>query len=174
MRDAVASLTEKYQRLVALRRAPPSAEPPTEAMRALAARWPGALRELDRLPIEALEARLAALAAADPEAPPRWVLRDDAWHRTMAAALRARALLRGARHPDPARCEAIAKALDPDAPDPAFVSAVAAPPAGRLGWVVAAALAPRFGVSPEALWQEVAPSHDPARRERVAGRASRT
>lgn len=52
-------LVEKYAELRALRT---TAEPdPRPRLRALAARFPGALRELDALPLEEIDARLAAL-----------------------------------------------------------------------------------------------------------------
>ena len=58
-------LLEKYTEIVRLRDAPGrgALPDPTPALRALAARFPGALRELDRLSRPALNAIVAALSA---------------------------------------------------------------------------------------------------------------
>ena len=65
----IRELVTKYEYMVALRRAhneakadPAFVEPdPRPHMRSLAARWPGALRELDQLPLATLAQRLAEL-----------------------------------------------------------------------------------------------------------------
>lgn len=59
----------------------------TPRMRALAARFPGALRELDRLPTPLLEARLVALQGGLSE---RWMHLQCAFHTTLSEILRRR------------------------------------------------------------------------------------
>lgn len=62
----VRPLRAKYAEMLALRRAHDAGEAgdPTPRLRALAARFPGALRELDELPMQELERRVAYLEAA--------------------------------------------------------------------------------------------------------------
>ncbi len=88
-------LREKYATLEALRVArrahtPGSrSEVPREALRALAARFPGALRELERLPLALITARHAELAeVARGLAPePLWAEAQRRYHRTLRRAL---------------------------------------------------------------------------------------
>lgn len=101
------------------------------AMRALAAEFPGALRELDLLGLPELERRLACLGAPtlDPEREP-WVAWIGAYHALMQAAL----ALRGPSPP----------AQPPPVADEIFLRDVQQPPQGRLSAAVLQALARRF------------------------------
>lgn len=80
-------LREKYAELRALRTDASGADP-TRRMRALAARFPGALREIDALPLETIDARLRALDAVLAGAPEaEWMRIAAAFHVAMRAAL---------------------------------------------------------------------------------------
>jgi hypothetical protein len=84
----VSRLTDKYAEILALRDAHARGEDPPdlrERLRALASRYPGALRELDRLPREVIVQRLAALA--ENELAP-WMVAMDRYHRWLRVALR--------------------------------------------------------------------------------------
>jgi hypothetical protein len=135
--EALRALARKYQRLSALRiRRDAGATPPTrDELRALAAEFPGCLRELDTLGAGELARRTAVCAAIaagdDPELEP-WIAWIDANHALVRRALAAR----GAR----------ARGEVPRAGDDDFTRAILAPPAGRMGVVVFRTLAARFGV----------------------------
>lgn len=161
-------LRRKYDLLVALREGTqPGAR---ETLRALAAEFPGALRELDALPLEALRARRAAVD--DAPAPP-WVPWIAAYHGLMRVTLALKRALPARGALDDARVTALAAAAMGawgDALDEAFVRAVHRPPRGRLGPLVFAALGERFGVDPAAIWQALFPT---ARADRFEPRAGR-
>jgi hypothetical protein len=65
-RAELVALAEKYETLAALRRARERGEPAPEksAIQSLAARFPGALYELDTLPLEVIDERASALRRA--------------------------------------------------------------------------------------------------------------
>jgi hypothetical protein len=63
-RDDLASLRVKYEEMLRLRQDASGADP-RRAMAALASRYPGALREIDELPLAALRSRVDELAAAE-------------------------------------------------------------------------------------------------------------
>lgn len=92
-------LSAKYAEILALRDAHTAgSDPPDvrERLRALASRFPGALRELDRSDRAAIVARLDALDAVlcgAPLAP--WMLATDRVHRWLRVALRRRHVFRG-------------------------------------------------------------------------------
>ena len=128
------ALARKYERLAALRtRRDGEGAPATrDELRALAAEFPGCLRELDTLGPAELARRTTVCAAVVAGAPPEpWMDWIDGYHALMRRALEAR----GAR----ARGEA------PDAADD-FGHAVLSPPGGRMGVVILRTLAARFGV----------------------------
>jgi hypothetical protein len=91
----VARLRSKYVELLGLRDAHARGEEPPDLrarLRALAAAYPGALRELDRLPRAAIVARLAELegcSAGAPLAP--WMLACDRVHHWLRVGLAMRA-----------------------------------------------------------------------------------
>jgi hypothetical protein len=145
-----AALARKYAALVDLRRRRDGGGDPDGggALKALAAEFPGCLRELDTLgPVE-LERRARACSdvargAVPPEPWMEWIA---GYH----------ALLRGAfavRAPPPAATGRDLETLAARATGAAgvpldgnFVAAVLAPPGGRVGVVVLRVLAARFGV----------------------------
>lgn len=155
-----ADLARKYTKLLRLRDGTSAFD--AGELRALAREFPGALRELDALPIEELVRRreLAERAhgcATRPDPLLDWM---RSYHATMRLALGLRARLGAERAPCPrvvdellaaaaaslesARCAA-------DFVDADFVQAVARPPRGRLNALVFARLADRFGAAPSAI-----------------------
>lgn len=149
--EALPALTEKYRRIAALRSADERAPP--ETLRALASEFPGALRELDSLPLPVIEARIVGLARAlsttTIEPWMEWML---AYHALMRAAL---ALKRQFASElgfdlDLERATQIAQGLKlglSASAGAAFVREVARPPGGRLNRVIFQLLECAFGVS---------------------------
>jgi hypothetical protein len=86
-----AALRDKYQRMLALRAAEEAGEARDGlAIRALAAYYPGALRELDRAPLQILRGRLALLESPVTDALPDWAEPTLTWHRQLRWALEVR------------------------------------------------------------------------------------
>jgi hypothetical protein len=149
--DARAALARKYATLVALRRRRDAGGDAAGggALRALAAEFPGCLRELDTLGLPELERRAHACADADIDEP--WIAWISAYHALMRAAFAVRA---------PERAGAASSAAE--AADEAFVAAVLAPPEGRIGVVVLRALAKRFGVPAATIATTLFPARRPS------------
>ncbi|HEY4393467.1 MAG TPA: hypothetical protein VGP64_05375 [Polyangia bacterium] len=131
---ALGALARKYARLSAWRdRRDAAAFPATrDELRALAAEFPGCLRELDTLGAAELGRRASACAAAaaDAAAAEPWMSWIDGYHALVRRALAAR--------------EARARGTPPA--DDTFERAILAPPGGRMGVVIMRALAQRFGL----------------------------
>jgi hypothetical protein len=89
-----AELRAKYEEMLALRRTDDGSYDPRARMAALAARFPGALREIDTLPLDEIEHRIEALTQAerDPIHSARWMIAQSRFHALTRAALRARSL----------------------------------------------------------------------------------
>ena len=122
-----------------------SAGPTARAeLRAFAAEWPGALKELDTLPTDEIEQRVQLCAEGADEPWMAWSLR---YHELMRAAL---ALRRGER----------ATLVDEE-----FGRAVERPPHGRLNVVVFAALAREFDVTAREIWDALFPRRGRAPRD---------
>jgi hypothetical protein len=159
--EMVAVLREKYREIKRLRTvdaehvARGHAHDPKPEMAALARRFPGALRELDELPMAQIDARLTALDGALAEQRvPEWAALQVAYHGTYRFALRIkrRAARKGALD-DTALQHAIDTLLararaepddgEPDEPcvsdfDAAELRAILRPASGRLQpWVLA-------------------------------------
>lgn len=184
---AFAALERKYRALLAIRRdAAAGRRAPRAVLRALAAEFPGALRELDNLPERALEERAAALeeAARDPACALPWMLPLAAYHALARAALSIRRTLRSRRALAPGEAARLAATASLDAAagwpaplpgasapllDAAFVEAVAAPPGGRLARAVLERVAAASGRSPEALDLLLFPPHPGRAHIRRAG-----
>lgn len=141
MNEARAALARKYQALVALRQRRDDGGDPAGggALRALAAEFPGCLRELDTLGLPELERRAHACADAACEEP--WIDWIAGYHALMRAAFAVRA-----EESPPEELVARASQAAGVTVDEAFVAAVLSPPHGRVGVVVLRALAARFGV----------------------------
>ena len=152
-------LAGKYQALGELRRerARGAAVPERAVFKALADEFPGCLNELDTLPLEEIDARAAALAAAAAGGPILdWMAWLAGYHALLRAALRIR--IRSTRSTrstegrtvDEARATSLAEdaaAHSGAAIDAAFVRAVLRPPGGRINPVVFARLAHLHGAT---------------------------
>jgi hypothetical protein len=167
--EAVRALREKYReikRLRVLAAAGPRPEPRRE-LAALARRFPGALRELDQLPMDAIELRLAVLDAVleRGEAAPQWVSLQIGYHGTMRAALRIKRWFARltALDAQSALTELGARyAPAPDEPplasfDLEALRAILEPPGGRLNPWVFGQVAVAHGVEPEAVHRALFP-----------------
>ncbi|HEY3593247.1 MAG TPA: hypothetical protein VGL13_05215 [Polyangiaceae bacterium] len=166
--DQLRALSRKYRTLGEWRRTRERdgglAEP--AALRALAREFPGALRELDTLPLDEIERRVEALErAAAAAATERWMEWMHGYHVTMRAALfvKARVARRASDEVDAIELAALASERSGIAVDESFVRAVAAPPAGRLNRAVFERLGAAFGVSPDEIWETLFPSRRPGR-----------
>jgi hypothetical protein len=144
------ALARKYQRLVAWRGQRDEGSSATrDELRALAAEFPGCLRELDTLgPAELIRRASACLASADGDEPvASWMLWIDGYHALMKQALATRS----------GRARGEARAADST-----FEQAVLSPPGGRMGVVVLRELAVRFGVSPAMIAATLFPPRRPS------------
>jgi hypothetical protein len=88
-----AELRAKYEEIRALRLTDDGSYDPRERMAALAARFPGALREIDTLPLDEIERRIEALKQAerDPSHASKWMLAQHRFHTLTRDALTKRA-----------------------------------------------------------------------------------
>jgi hypothetical protein len=161
--DALARLAHKYARLLALRRARAAGEaiPERGVFRDLAREFPGALYELDTLPIDALEARAAETeAAANGGEPARWMIWMSGYHALFRAALFVKARTRSKAELGDARATDLAAEASRHAGravDAAFARAAASPPGGRLQAVVLATLAAEAGEAPSVVKKVIFP-----------------
>jgi len=152
-RVALRSIVDKYERMRGLRDRLGRGTPPPEEralMRELADQFPGALRELEMLSTDQLDARLAiARTAAQGGAAPAWLLWTALYHRLMRHALKNR------------------RALARQGPEAQPL------PHGRLNVVVFAALAQCFGLEADLLWDRLFPATGQAPRPYRAPRPPR-
>ncbi len=133
----VAALARKYAVIRELRiaHADGSEVDPRDRMRQLAQEFPGALRELDELPFETIEARLAALGRPRP---PRWADAMGRFHGWVRLALAVkRRFTRGSDPSEARRWLLEARPRGPgEPPDAALtdevLAAILRPPGGRL------------------------------------------
>lgn len=86
-----ADLRAKYEEMLALRRTDDGSYDPRARMAALAARFPGALREIDTLPLDEIEHRIEALTHAerDPSHAKPWMKAQSRFHALTREALAA-------------------------------------------------------------------------------------
>jgi hypothetical protein len=145
------ALSEKYRELAALRRARSGGEKPAprDALRRLAARFPGALNELDTMELGEIEARAVSLdrAAAGGAIEP-WMQWIHLYHRLLRVALgirRSAARPRGRSELDAAALASRAVDRAGVPVDDAFVRSVLEPPDGRVVNVVLHEVARRTG-----------------------------
>jgi hypothetical protein len=147
--NALPALARKYATLVELRRRRDAGGDPAGggALRALAAEFPGCLRELDTLGLPELErrARLTQTATASGEPREAWIGWIAAYHALMRAALAVRAPAEVSNAVGASLADRATRAAGIPI-DPAFIAAALRPPEGRLGIVVFRALAARFAV----------------------------
>lgn len=133
---ALEMLREKYAELRLLRTSALSRQEARPRLIRLAARFPGALRELDALPLEAVDARLEALDSvlAGRRKREPWMDATARFHALFRGALAAKRWQ--AKAPPSARCDRARFERDHDDPEilqwSSALDAIAAPPSGRL------------------------------------------
>jgi hypothetical protein len=166
------ALRDKYERMLRLRQLHARArdesdfvEPdPRPEMAELARRYPGALREIDELPLDVIHARLDELSAAEADRAlvRPWMTAHAAFHRLTRGALAVKRWLE--RRPvTAALADAFADALAtmPDREDAQLwandLAAIAKPPRGRVMDLVYARLARELGVDVSAARDAVLP-----------------
>lgn len=162
----VHELLDKYREMRAMRDDDAAGREvdPRARMRRLAARFPGALREIDELTAARLEARVAALEAVVQRAapPPRWARAIADYHGWMRAALALRREAGRLRDRDAALAW-IDRGYAPRHDEPAagelreVVEHVLRPPGGRLNHWLFSLLAARYGLSAAAFEAEIFP-----------------
>lgn len=163
---ALAALRDKYLALITLRTDHAAGAPPPDkqALRALAARFPGALRELDQRSMQDLLARRDALvhylAAGVPSQLPAWATLQIRYHGIMRAVLRLKAA--GVATPEQA-ASLLADLLGREGTpglsfwDARRVALVRRPPAGRLNPLVIEWTAEICGVSTQYAAEQLLP-----------------
>lgn len=116
--EMIAVLREKYREIKRLRavdnehRTRAVAHDPKREMAALARRFPGALRELDELPLHVIDERLALLdAALRDQSVPEWAALQVGYHGAYRFALRIKRRVAGKGALDTAALEALLAAL---------------------------------------------------------------
>jgi hypothetical protein len=165
--DPFAALLAKYEAMHAMRRAHAEGLEDDEAparMRALAERFPGALREIDRLPLPVIELRIAQLRAGER---PGWASTLVAYHGWMRVAFRIKRARPRDADPRIVR-EWLAAVHRPAADEPslddldeAALTAILRPPEGRLTRWVLGRIARDRGVALDALIAEAFDTGNP-------------
>lgn len=157
--DTAEMLRAKYRELRRLRDedAAERASDPKPEMAKLAARFPGALRQIDRLPRSVIEARLAELDAciARGAPAPRWACLEVAYHGRLRATLRVKRAIAGASSAEALARARAAWAREPDEPTEPMneerLAMIREPPEGRLSPHVLGAVAADGGVTVDEL-----------------------
>ena len=153
---ALDELRSKYVEILRLREAAgPGADDPKRAMRALAARFPGALREIDDLPLATIRARIDALGAAavDRSRIEPWMEAMALFHPLARGALAAKRWLHGKRALDPGTRAAFREAARemPHGADARRwendLPRIAKPPRGRITEAVLERVGSALGIS---------------------------
>jgi hypothetical protein len=157
MRDGILALHSKYIEIRRLRleQENGSAADPRPALTRLARDFPGALRELDALPFDVIEARLSELnrAVNDPECATPWMHAQVEYHALARGALAAKRFLSEQPAIDERTAARFAeRARNADAPEELLawaddLESIAHPPAGKITAAVFTKLAARLGVS---------------------------
>lgn len=142
---SLVALRSKYEEMRALRSERAESSPALrKRLATLAARFPGALREIDALPLGEIDRRIAALARAqrDPSARAQWMHTMTRFHALARGALFAKRAL--SAHPRIARSRwpAEARVWEDD------LAHVAKPPRGRLMELVYQRLARELETTP--------------------------
>lgn len=167
-REELAALARKYRKLLELRREHErtGAVAGRDVLRVIAKEFPGALRELDRLPVDEIVRRAQTLEeAAIGMGHEPWMDWLVAYHALMRAALFVKA--QWAKAEDAILDERLASEATLHARievDADFVRAIRRPPGGRISHVVMDRLALRFGVAREVIEEAITtPSRSPRR-----------
>ncbi len=171
---SLSALREKYQRMLEMRRVHDSgaAHDPRAEMRALAQQFPGALREIDELPLEVIAQRIEQLSAVVDQQMPlsSWMVWMVEYHGHWRAALRIRRM--GLPRVDIAvaleQLQQTYVAAHDEPPLTAFdaetLAAVLKPENGRLNPWVLSRIAAAHGVAMSEIHAQLFPSGRPLRR----------
>jgi len=148
MRQAAGELRAKYEEMLALRALSASSTPhdPRPRMVRLAARWPGALREIDALPRAQIDERIAVLTRVEDgtlEPAPRWVQAMHRFHALARGVLFVKRTLRPGEQRDERPWPSEAAEWKAD------VARIARPPRGRLMDLVYERLGRELDLPPE-------------------------
>jgi len=151
-------LRKKYEFILELRLRRLQSEPaPKDELRALSGEFPGALRDLDALPLAEIHDRIDALVAAelDPARMGPWMIAELSFYGAMRGALAAKGWLKKRRDVDDAVRDAFAReaALLTHGEEAktwlADLAHVARPPRGRIVQLAFARVARDMSLSPE-------------------------
>lgn len=150
-REALHDLRAKYEEMLRLRiaHASPDEPDPRRDMAALAARFPGALREIDELTLAEICARLDAVTRAEPDSAEAWMHAHAVFHALMRGALFAKRWLAGRKRVDAATREAFARdAIDDARAWIEDLDRIASPPRGRVTEIVIERVARTLDLAP--------------------------
>jgi len=168
-RSDLVALARKYRTLAELRRAQQmlSRDDVRTPLQNLAREFPGALRELDLLPLDEIDRRFERLeAAALRGSVEPWMGWMHAYHLTMRAALGVKRRLAGQRVVAEATALEIAAEVSAESGvglDAEFVQAVARPPQGRINVLVLRRLAIAFSADPDSIARALFPERSTLR-----------
>jgi hypothetical protein len=163
----LAELRTKYEEILRLRLAHGSTDEPDPraAMAALAREFPGALREIDELPLDELRARIDAIVATERGAAPLpWMLATARYHALTRGALCAKSWLAGRKEVTGETRAAFAREAnalcwaDDARAWEGDLAAIASPPRGRVTDLVFARVAAEIGVTEDEARALVLPS----------------
>lgn len=171
------ALRDKYQRMLTLRRMHDAGteHDPRPELRALATAFPGALREIDQLPLHVIEQRVLELdrALADLSATQTWMTWMAEYHGLLRVALRLKRSIPARDRTAAAHELAVQQLQDAqneaaDAPavatlDRSTLLAMLRPPRGRLSAWVIEQIASRHGVSVDDVRAQLFPAPWPRR-----------
>jgi hypothetical protein len=153
----LSGLVDKYTRLLHLRSAS-GVLPPRDELRSLARQFPGSLRELDRLELPTIEARLRELeqVLARGSEPALWMRLQVSYHGFLRATLRIKGWSRAWPEERAAALAELAARYVPADDEPALgffdaetLGLIRNPPDGRLNPFVLNAVARLHGTTPE-------------------------
>ena len=162
--DELRALSRKYETLAKLRRARAKGANVADraTLRALSREFPGALRELDTLPLAEIDRRKRALeAAAGGETVETWMTWMSAYHATMRAALFVKARLARSKVLSAEFVTTVQRDVSQRIGleiEETLVRAVARPPEGRLNRLVFERLGQKFGVAADEIWDALFPA----------------
>lgn len=167
--EQLVALLEKYREMRRMRRedAAGLARDPRDEMRRLAQRFPGALREIDQLPLDEIEERVRMLEAVvgGRAEPPEWARYFVDYHGIMRAALRIKRMCLGTANLEEALA-CVREGYEPAPDEPSLaelgaeaVAAITRPEGGRLNPSVFDRVAVLHGVSPDRVRRTLFPPH---------------
>lgn len=174
--SALMALRDKYRELLRLRQEAmrcPEVDP-RPALRKLSERFPGALREIDQLPLSSIQERLSVLDQVCDGGlePPDWARYFVSYHGWMRASLRLKRICRGLALPS--AVELAEQQYEPAGDEPGWerigkkgLACILKPPGGRLNPWIFERVAEEHDITAEEVWRalfSVEPPEVPLRR----------